>query len=93
VSLGWIVLLVCFLTGCVFFFSVNSVALRTFSLAKLHDAFKKINKENLIDGLAENAEQLILACSLYRLIANCCILRNIFTFQPGNSSCLGKIFR
>ncbi len=73
-SLYWIVLLIFFLTGCVFFFSVNAVALRTFSLAKLHDAFKRINKENLTDGLAENAEKLILACSLYRLIANCCIL-------------------
>jgi CBS domain containing-hemolysin-like protein len=74
VSIGWIVLLICFLTGCVFFFSVNTVAMRTFSLVKLQDAFKAVNKEKLTESLVENAEKLILACSLYRLIANCCIL-------------------
>jgi len=43
-------------------------------MAKLQDAFKAVNRENLIDGLVENAEKLILTCSLYRLIANCGIL-------------------
>jgi putative hemolysin len=74
VSLGWILFLIFILAGCAFFFSVNASALRIFSLAKLQDAFKAVNRENLIDGLVENAEKLILTCSLYRLIANCGIL-------------------
>ena len=73
-SIGWILFLICILAGCAFFFSVNASALRIFSLAKLHDAFKAVNKENQTDGLVENTEKLILTCSLYRLITNCCIL-------------------
>ena len=71
---GWAVLLICLLAGGTLFFSVNTIALRIFSRVKLQDAFKTANKEDLTDGLAENAEKLLLACSLYRLIANCCIL-------------------
>jgi CBS domain containing-hemolysin-like protein len=71
---GWTVLLICLLAGGTLFFSVNTVALRIFSRVKLQDAFKAANKEDLTDGLIENAEKLVLACSLYRLIANCCIL-------------------
>jgi CBS domain containing-hemolysin-like protein len=44
----------------------------------LQEAFKAIGKEdvleNLTDRLAENAEKLILTCSLYRLILNMVIL-------------------
>jgi len=74
VSIGWILFLICILAGCAFFFSVNASALRIFSLAKLQDAFKAVHRENLTEGLVENAEKLILTCSLYRLITNCCIL-------------------
>ena len=73
-SLGWVILLICLLAGGALFFSVNAAALRIFSLAKLQDALKAANRENLADNLVENAEKLILTCSLYRLIANCCIL-------------------
>ena len=73
-SNGWILFLIFILAGCAFFFSVNASALRIFSLAKLQDAFKAVNKENQTEGLVENAEKLILTCSLYRLITNCCIL-------------------
>jgi CBS domain containing-hemolysin-like protein len=59
-------------------FSVSAVALRTFSRVKLQEAFKLMGKqdasENLTDRLAENAEKLILTCSLYRLILNMVIL-------------------
>ncbi len=75
---GWAVLLVCLLAGGTLFFSVNAVALRTFSHVKLQEAFKAANKkttpEELTEQLAENAEKLILTCSLYRLIFNMCIL-------------------
>ena len=69
-SLGWIVLLICVLAGATLFFSVNAIALRIFSRAKLHEAFKAVNKEERADALVENGEKLILACSLYRLILN-----------------------
>ncbi len=72
--IGWIVLLICLLTGGALFFSVNAIALRTFSRVKLQNAFKAANKEDLTDGLVKNAEKLILACSLYRLILNMCVL-------------------
>jgi len=71
---GWIVLLIVLLTGVALFFSVNAIALRTFSRVKLQDAFEAAKKEDLSDSLVKNAEKLILACSLYRLILNMCIL-------------------
>lgn len=73
-SLGWIVLLICVLAGATLFFSVNAIALRIFSRAKLQDAFKALNKEERADALVENAEKLILACSLYRLILNMALM-------------------
>jgi CBS domain containing-hemolysin-like protein len=75
---GWFVLLIFLLTGGTLFFSVNAVALRIFSRVKLQDAFKAANRqaaaEKIVDRLAEKAEELILACSLYRLISSMCIL-------------------
>ncbi len=72
--IGWIILLICLLTGSALFFSVNAIALRTFSRVKLQEAFEAANKEDLSDSLVKNAEKLILACSLYRLILNMCVL-------------------
>ncbi len=75
---GWAVLLMCLLAGGTLFFSVNAVALRTFSLVKLQEAFKAARKnadsKYLAERLAENTEKLILTCSLFRLISNMCIL-------------------
>jgi len=75
---GWVVLLIFLLTGGTLFFSLNAVALQIFSRVKLQDAFKAANKkgspEKLAERLVENAEELILTCSLYRLILNMCIL-------------------
>ena len=73
-GLGWIVLLICLLAGATLFFSVNAIALRIFSRAKLQEAFKAANKEDRDDALVENAEKLILACSLYRLILNMALM-------------------
>ena len=76
--IGWSVLLICLFAGGTLFFSVNVVALRTFSYVKLQEAFKAVNKkvnhEVLASQLAENAEELILTCWLYRLILNMFIL-------------------
>ena len=73
-SVSWTVLLICFLTGGTLFFSVNVISLRIFSRARLHEAFRATNKEKLAEQLAENSEKLVLACSIYRLILNMCIL-------------------
>jgi len=73
-----IIFLICFFTGGALFFSVNTIALRIFSRTKLQEAFKATNKdsstENLTHNFVENAEKLVLACSLYRLVFNMCIL-------------------
>ena len=70
--------MICLLAGGTLFFSVNTAALRIFSLVKLQEAFKAANKkespEDLAGGLARDSERLVLACSLYRLIFNMCIL-------------------
>ncbi len=91
--LGWAVLFICLLAGGTLFFSVNAVALRTFSHVKLQEAFKAANKkenhEDLTLQLAEKAEELILTCWLYRLIFNMCILLLlvdvITTFRQSNT--------
>ena len=75
---GWAVLLVCLLSCGTLFFSVNAAALRIFSHVKLQEAFKaaikKEDSKNLTERLSEMEEELILTCSLYRLIFNMCIL-------------------
>jgi putative hemolysin len=68
------VLVICLLTGGVLFFSVSAAALRMFSRTRLLEAFRAADKQALADDLVKNAEKLILACSLYRLILNMCIL-------------------
>jgi putative hemolysin len=72
--ISWVVLLIFLLTGGALFFSVNAIALRTFSRLKLQDAFEAANKEDLTDSLIKNTEKLVLACSLYRLILDMCVL-------------------
>ena len=75
---GWAVLLICLFAGGTLFFSVNAVALRTFSHGRLQEAFRKIGREqdakDLGERLAESEDELILTCSLYRLIFNAIIL-------------------
>ena len=75
---GWAVLLICLFAGGTLFFSVNAVALRTFSHGKLQEAFRAIGREqnakDLSERLAEHEDELILTCALYRLIFNTLIL-------------------
>ena len=78
-GMGWLVLLICLFTGASLFFSLNNLALRTFSRVKLQEAFKSVNKEALVDSLVENTESLILTCSLFMLIANIGIVLALFT--------------
>jgi putative hemolysin len=75
---GWEILLICVSAGGTLFYSVNAVTLRTFSHLKLQEAFKTTKNrerfETLTSDISENAEELILACWLYRLIFNLFIL-------------------
>jgi putative hemolysin len=98
---GWAVVLICLLSGGTLFFSVNAVALRTFSRAKLQEAFKTVNKnadpKDLIERLVQNAEELILTCSLYRLIFNMLTLLLLvaaFTHlgEPGRHSAISYLY-
>lgn len=73
----WVVLLISLFVGATLFFSVNAITLRIFSRVRLQEAFKTANGEerpHLVDALVENADRLILACSLYRLVFNICAL-------------------
>jgi len=80
--IGWTVLLICLFTGATLFFSVNGIALRTFSHVKLQQALSSRRRRkperdkilDLTDRVIENTEKLILTCSLYRLFFNMCIL-------------------
>ncbi len=74
----WTLLLMFLFAGGTLFFSVNAISLRTFSRAKLQDAFKELHKarpaKGLVEDLVKNAERLTLVCSAYRLVLNVCIL-------------------
>jgi len=74
ISLGWLIFSICLLALASLFFSVNAISLRTFSWAKLQEAFKELNREKLTDQLVENAEKLILSCSIFAIISNLCLL-------------------
>jgi len=69
-----------FLTGVSVFFSVNAIALRIFSYAKLHEAFKDKNRENQTEKLVKNADRLTFACCFYLLGLNSAIVLLVFAF-------------
>jgi CBS domain containing-hemolysin-like protein len=73
-EVGWSLSAICVLAGLAMFFSLNSIALRTFSLLKLQEAFKARHKEQLLESFIENSEKITLACSLIAAIANIAVL-------------------
>jgi len=89
--------LICLLAGGTLFFSVNAVALRTFSHAKLQEAFKaagrKSDPRDLTERLTENVEDLILTCYFYRLIFNMFILLTLVAVlaKPGQPPDRGSL--
>ena len=82
---GWLVLLICLLTGGSLFFSLNNLALRTFSRVRLQEAFKAANKESVVDDFIGNVEKLILTSTIFRVIANIGIVLALFVLLPANS--------
>jgi len=75
-GIGAAILLISVLAGFTLFFSVNYMALRTFSPVRFQQVLKASNKkaESLTDSLVNNSEKLILTCSVFRLLFNVCML-------------------
>jgi len=71
---SWLLISICILTGFSLFFSLNAISLRIFSQVKLHEAFKKLDKQEAADRLIAKSEQLVLSCSLYRFVLSEAIL-------------------
>ena len=90
ISVGWAVILICLLACGALFFSVNNIALRIFSRARLLDAFKTIGKaqppEDIVEKLIENSERLVLTCALYRIIFNMFIILLLLAVFAGADS-------
>jgi len=78
------------LAGGTIFFSLNALALRTFSRLQLHEAFKRICKKerarDIAEKLIDDAEKLILTCSLYRIVFNVCILLLLLCIFSGRTA-------
>lgn len=72
--LVWTIILIFVMALAALFFSVNNISLRTFSSARLNEAFKLYGKERRVGRLVADSEKLILACSFYRIVLNACIL-------------------
>jgi CBS domain containing-hemolysin-like protein len=87
---GLLVLGVCLLAGGTIFFSVNAIALRTLSRLQLHEAFKRICKKerarDIAEKLIDDAEKLILTCSVYRIVFNVCILLLLLRIFSGRAA-------
>jgi CBS domain containing-hemolysin-like protein len=60
------------------FFTTSMIALRTFSMPKLQEAFKNSGKEKHWEKLVGKGESLIFSCSLYTVICNLCFLLVLF---------------
>ncbi|MCK4997929.1 MAG: HlyC/CorC family transporter [Anaerohalosphaera sp.] len=73
-DVGWSILLMCVLAVVSMFFSLNHVALRTFSRVKIAESFKSLGREDLVDVFFGEVEKLTLTCSLLRLVSNVGVL-------------------
>jgi CBS domain containing-hemolysin-like protein len=73
-EVGSSILLLCILTLTSLFFTLNGQSLRLFSRVKLQDAFKKAGREDRIEMLIANAEELALTCSSLRVFCNAAIV-------------------
>jgi len=82
---GWSLILICVFIPISLFFSMNGLALRSFSRVKLQDAFRNANRENLVDDFLKHAEELTLTCGFFRIILNTAIIfLLIFLFEGGH---------
>ena len=73
-AIVWPILIIGSLAGLSLFFSLNNLAIRTFSRFKLQEAFAVAGKQNRIDEFLARAEKLALTCSFFRLMSGVGIL-------------------
>ncbi|MDH4202382.1 MAG: hemolysin family protein [Phycisphaerae bacterium] len=73
-EVGSSILLLCILTLTSLFFTLNGQSLRLFSRVKLQEAFKKAGREDRIEMLIANAEELALTCGSLRVFCNAAIV-------------------
>lgn len=69
-DVGWSLILLCISTPLLLFFTLNSLALRSFSRMKLQDAFRSSGREHLVNDFLDHTEELILTCGFFRIILN-----------------------
>lgn len=70
---GWAVLLTCLFVGATSFFSACANALRIFSRVRLQEELKAAGgqeRPDLVETIAGDADRLVLACGVYRLVFN-----------------------
>ncbi len=73
-EVGWSLLLTCIFTGSSLFFSLNNIALRTFSHVKLFENFKAGKREHLVDIFIDKLEEFTLTCSFFRVLSNTAVI-------------------
>lgn len=73
-EIRWSIILLCLLTPASLFFTLNSMALQSFSRVKLQEAFRKLGREQWIDELIASVEPLAIACGSLRLLCNAGII-------------------
>ena len=89
--LGSALICISFFSLAIMFFSVNTIALRTFSFGRLQEAFKAASHRNNVDErvnrLVSGSERLILCSIFYRVISEFCLfLGLIWIFEDVCSS-------
>ena len=90
-DVGWSIVLLCVLTPVSLFFTLNGLALRSFSRLKLQDAFRAARRENVMDDFLEHAEGLTLTCGFFRIILNTGIIFILFFLLQGKQYILSFI--
>ena len=90
-DVGWSIVLLCALTPVSLFFTLNGLALRSFSRLKLQDAFRAARRENVMDDFLEHAEGLTLTCGFFRIILNTGIIFILFFLLQGKQYILSFI--
>ena len=90
-DVGWSIVLLCALTPVSLFFTLNGLALRSFSRLKLQDAFRAAGRESVMDDFLEHAEGLTLTCGFFRIILNTGIIFILFFLLQGKQYILSFI--
>lgn len=81
-DVGWSILMVCLCAAASLFFSINTLAMGSFSRLRLQEEFRKIGRSEKIEDFFRDVEPLTLTCGFFRVAANAAIillLANLFS--------------